>query len=132
MDQDHRLAAPGVCPACGAPYPAGLGGAGCPVCLMRRALGSEAASEGGSPNDGQPQPETGRFEHYELARAQDGAFVELGRGAMGVTYRALDTVLDRTVALKVIEARVAARPEARERFLREARAAARLHHPNVA
>jgi hypothetical protein len=51
---------------------------------------------------------------------------------MGVTYRAVDTVLGHAVALKVIDTRIADRPEARERFLREARAAARLRHPNVA
>jgi serine/threonine protein kinase len=42
------------------------------------------------------------------------------------------TILGNEVALKVIDARIAAHPEARERFLREARAAARLRHPNVA
>ena len=51
---------------------------------------------------------------------------------MGVTYRAIDTVLGHAVALKVIDARIAAHPDARERFLREACAAARLRHPNVA
>ena len=64
--------------------------------------------------------------------AKDGAFDELGRGAMGITYKAFDTVLEHAVALKVIDARIASHPEARERFLREARAAARLRHPNVA
>ena len=58
--------------------------------------------------------------------------MELGRGAMGITYRASDTILGNEVALKVIDARIAALPEARERFLREARAAARLRHPNIA
>jgi serine/threonine protein kinase len=51
---------------------------------------------------------------------------------MGITYKAFDTVLRHAVALKVIDARIAAHLEARERFLREARAAARLRHPNVA
>jgi serine/threonine protein kinase len=74
----------------------------------------------------------GRFDHYELEQGEDGAFEELGRGAMGITYKAFDTVLERAVALKVIDTRIASHPEARERFLREARAAARLRHPNVA
>jgi Protein kinase domain/NACHT domain len=64
--------------------------------------------------------------------AKDGAFEELGRGAMGVTYKAFDTILEHAVALKVIDARIAARADTRERFLREARAAAQLRHPNVA
>jgi serine/threonine protein kinase/Flp pilus assembly protein TadD len=51
---------------------------------------------------------------------------------MAVTYRARDTVLNSIVALKVIDCAIAANPTARTRFLREARAAAQLHHPNVA
>jgi serine/threonine protein kinase len=50
---------------------------------------------------------------------------------MGITFKAFDTVLGNDVALKVIDARIAAQPDARDRFLREARAAASLHHPNV-
>ena len=51
---------------------------------------------------------------------------------MAVTYRARDTVLNSTVALKVISRKLAEDPTARARFLREARAAAQIHHPNVA
>ncbi len=51
---------------------------------------------------------------------------------MGITYRALDVNLGSTVALKVISARYSGQPAARERFRREARAAAQLRHPNVA
>ena len=51
---------------------------------------------------------------------------------MGVTYKALDVNLQMDVALKVISAKFSAHPEARARFLREARAAAKLQHPNVA
>jgi serine/threonine protein kinase len=132
MDPDHSLAAPEVCPACGAPYPAGAVGAGCPVCLLQGALGSEAASEGGSAGQTRAGPEEGRFDHYALVRRSYGAFEELGRGAMGITYRAIDAVLGHAVALKVLDASIATHPQARERFLREARAAARLRHPNVA
>ncbi len=73
-----------------------------------------------------------RFDHYQIATHTDGTPVELGRGAMGVTFKAFDTVLGNYVALKVIDARVATHPEAQGRFLREARAAAQLRHPNVA
>jgi tetratricopeptide (TPR) repeat protein len=56
---------------------------------------------------------------------------ELGRGAMGVVYRALDSQLGRTVAIKVLEKTAGADPRIREYFLREARAIAQLIHPNV-
>jgi serine/threonine protein kinase len=74
-----------------------------------------------------------RFGVYEIERRPDGSPYELGRGAMGVTYRATDTTLQRKVALKIIKSDVAKRNvEARERFMREARAAAALRHENVA
>ena len=72
------------------------------------------------------------YGHFELLMGEDGLPLELGRGAMGTTYRARDTALNRPVALKVIEQSVAEHPAARERFLREARAAAKFQHPNVA
>src|SRR6266566_1660616 len=73
-----------------------------------------------------------RYAHFEAEIGADGFPVELGAGAMAVTYRARDTVLNSTVALKVIDRRVAQNPGARSRFLREARAAAQIRHPNVA
>ncbi|MGB9054787.1 MAG: serine/threonine-protein kinase, partial [Pseudolabrys sp.] len=75
-----------------------------------------------------------KFGDFEIAHCEDGSIWELGRGGMGVTYRARDNVLHRSVALKVIEVPPgAANSEAvRERFLREARAAGALRHPNVA
>jgi eukaryotic-like serine/threonine-protein kinase len=56
---------------------------------------------------------------------------QLGSGAMGVVYRARDQVLDREVALKVMRAESQAFPEMSERFNREARACAKLHHQNI-
>jgi serine/threonine protein kinase len=55
----------------------------------------------------------------------------LGRGGMGVVYEAMDERLGRTVAIKVMRADIARKDSARERFLREARAAAAIDHPNV-
>src|SRR5438093_781035 len=74
-----------------------------------------------------------RFGVYEIERREDGSLYELGRGAMGVTYRATDTTLHRKVALKIIKIGIAGQStEARERFIREARTAAALRHENIA
>jgi hypothetical protein len=73
-----------------------------------------------------------RYAHFEAETGADGFPMELGAGAMAVTYRARDTVLNSLVALKVIDRKVAQNPGARSRFLREARAAANIRHPNVA
>jgi serine/threonine protein kinase len=56
---------------------------------------------------------------------------ELGRGGMGIVYLARDLSLDRPVAIKLLPPALAAVPKLRERFLREARTAARLSHPNI-
>ncbi len=76
--------------------------------------------------------ESVRFQHFEVLRHEDGSLFELGRGAMGVTYKAFDTNLRCFVALKVINAAFLHSEVARQRFMREARAAAALRHPNVA
>src|SRR6266404_9500054 len=69
----------------------------------------------------------------EIERHPDGSLYQLGHGAMGVTYRAVDTTLQRKVALKIINVGIAGRSaEAHEGFLREARAAASLRHENIA
>src|SRR6476620_4030546 len=73
-----------------------------------------------------------KYDHFEVEVGADGFPVELGAGAMAVTYRARDTVLNSEVALKVIDRSAAENPGVRSRFLREARAAAQIHHPNVA
>jgi serine/threonine-protein kinase len=71
-----------------------------------------------------PKELTGQIGKYEILRT-------LGRGAMGHVYVAHDTVLDRDVALKVMVAQIADDPELKQRFEREARAIAKMTHPNV-
>ena len=56
---------------------------------------------------------------------------EIGRGGMGVVYRALDTLLERNVAVKVMSEAAALGTPGRARLLREAKAAAKLNHPNI-
>src|SRR5450759_1315581 len=55
----------------------------------------------------------------------------LGAGGMGEVYRARDTRLDRTVAIKVLNAALSASPDLKARFEREARAISQLNHPNI-
>ena len=86
----------------------------CPVCLLRQALGGKSDS-------GEPAPVSRRLEHYELVTDEDGKPIELGRGAMGVTYKAFDVDLRCPVALKLISERYLGDESARLRFLREAR-----------
>src|SRR5580692_5037685 len=124
-----------VCGACGSKFSAASENAFCPVCMLREALAGEVES-GESSFEGAVKPTlekaVQRFEHYELVTDQDGNPVELGRGAMGVTYKAFDVDLRCPVTLKVISERYLGDESARLRFLREARAAASVRHPNVA
>jgi Protein kinase domain len=107
----------------------------CPVCMLRKALASGVGS-GESPTEDILKPTLDqavqRFEHYELVKGEDGKPTELGRGAMGVTYKAVDVDLHCPVTLKVISERYVGDESARLRFLREARAAASVRHQNVA
>src|SRR6516225_981402 len=121
-----------TCPNCGAALDeTPTGGFGCLSCLLRAGIGSEEETVHGSAPDALEGDL--RFGVYEIDRREDGSFYELGRGAMGVTYRATDTSLERKVALKIIKTDIAKRSaDARERFTREARAAAALRHENVA
>ncbi|MEO7648728.1 MAG: serine/threonine-protein kinase, partial [Gemmatimonadaceae bacterium] len=78
--------------------------------------------------------ETPNQEFLELQEALAGRYSlerELGRGGMGVVYLAREVRLDRPVALKLLPATFAAQRSLRERFLREARTAARLSHPHI-
>jgi hypothetical protein len=107
----------------------------CPVCILREGLaGGVESGESSFEEAVKPTPERmiQRFEHYELAKGEDGKPVELGRGAMGITYKAFDVDLHCPVTLKVISERYLGDESARLRFLREARAAASVRHPNVA
>lgn len=73
-----------------------------------------------------------QFAPLAAALAQEFALeAELGRGGMGVVFRATDLMLDRSVALKVLPPSLGSDPEVRARFLREARTAGQLSHPHI-
>src|SRR6266446_6637902 len=99
----------------------------CLACLLRGGLN-------GPVEESVAERDSLVFSDFEIARREDGSFWELGCGAMGVTYRATDKVLHRALAWKLIETPAAAggSKAVREGFLREARSAAALKHPNVA
>jgi tRNA A-37 threonylcarbamoyl transferase component Bud32 len=141
--EEDRSAKPEIrtCPACGTKFSATTKRVACPVCILRGVAGGECvtveepASQSGSEQcsgETWSAPLARRFENYELALDGHGRPIELGRGAMGITYKALDVDLRCPVTLKVISERYVADESARRRFLREARAAACVHHPNVA
>jgi hypothetical protein len=96
----------------------------CPVCLLRKGLAggieSGESSVSGDTLKSIPDQPAQRFDHYELVAGEDGTPVELGRGAMGVTYKAFDINLGCPVTLKVISERYLGDESARLRFLREA------------
>jgi Protein kinase domain len=122
-----------TCPSCGNDFSGAM--EFCPVCMLRKALADGVESGESSTEDTlKPTPEQAeqRFEHYRLVTGEDGKPVELGRGAMGVTYKAFDVDLHCPVTLKVISEKYLGDESARLRFLREARAAASVRHPNVA
>jgi WD40 repeat protein/tRNA A-37 threonylcarbamoyl transferase component Bud32 len=123
-----------TCPTCKTPLSADVLGRFCLVCMLRGAIDEtvEFAEEDFAVSTPVDVSSEYGFEHYELVKGEDGKPIELGRGAMAVTYKAFDVDLRCTVTLKVISERYLGDESARLRFLREARAAASLRHPNVA
>jgi predicted amidophosphoribosyltransferase len=80
-----------ICPSCGNEFSEAI--EFCPVCMLRKALADGVESGESSVSQDTVEPATlkepaRRFEHYELVTGEDGKPVELGRGAMGVTYKA--------------------------------------------
>src|SRR5262252_3582960 len=108
-----------VCESCGSPIDTpSAGDLGCIACLIGTGLDAEA-EQGDTAFASAPD----QLGAYTIEHHPDGSVWELGHGAMGITYRAIDKALDRPVALKIIN--IDGRPrtaEARERFMREARA----------
>jgi len=109
-----------TCPSCGNEFSGTI--EFCPVCMLRKALaGGVESGESSASEDTVRPPPVHRFENYELMLDEEGRPIELGHGAMGVTYKALDVDLRCPVTLKVISERYLGDESARLRFLREAR-----------
>ena len=121
------------CPLCQAEVPADAADGLCPECLFRQAIlvhpeGGERETTGWTPARAFVPPPPA-----ELARRFPslGVLELLGQGGMGAVYKARQTKLDRLVAVKILPPEVARDPAFAERFLREARALARLNHPQI-
>jgi serine/threonine protein kinase/Tfp pilus assembly protein PilF len=122
----------GTCANCGRPLTQ-VGPKGeCLRCLADLGFLSDNREPEKSDTGRRLMPGPLNYDQFEVEVGADGFPIELGSGAIATTYRARDTVLNSMVALKVIDREVAKMPGARSRFLREARAAAQIHHPNVA
>lgn len=122
----------GTCAICGRPLTQ-VGPQGeCLRCLADLGFLSGSQEPGQSETPRRLTPGPLKYDHFEVEVGADGFPIELGSGAIATTYRARDTVLNSPVALKVIDRKVAKIPGVRSRFLREARAAAQIRHPNVA
>src|SRR5437016_11441176 len=117
-----------TCPTCGGPLTQGK----CLRCLISLGFLSDSQQPEKSQTGRRLTPGPLKYDHFEVEMGVYGFPLELRSGAIAVTYRARDTVLNSVVALKVIDRKIAQMPGVRSRFLREARAAAQIRHPNVA
>ena len=114
------------CPQCGAPLPSGVLAGLCPACLLKQGTATDTAVP----------PEIPQFQPPSIAELaklfpQLEILALIGRGGMGAVYRARQPTLDRIVALKILPPQAAEGPGFVERFNREARALAKLNHPNI-
>jgi|GEM_PF-5482548 len=116
-----------TCPQCHAQLPPDAPEGLCPRCLIRSVAGLSAppaATEVDFPDIGNLADVARRLPQFEIIEL-------LGQGGMGVVYKARQPALDRFVALKILPPGDALTPDFLERFRREARALAKLSHPNI-
>src|SRR4051812_3316970 len=116
-----------LCPECGKPVPADSHHQLCPACLIAQAMASR--SVGGEPiaaATAPPSPDeiAGKFPQFEILEC-------LGRGGMGVVYKARQKSLNRLVAIKILAPEREHDARFAERFAREAELLAQLSHPHI-
>jgi predicted Ser/Thr protein kinase len=114
------------CPQCGAPLPSGVLAGLCPACLFKQGAAPDTAAKSEAAQFQPPgiQEISRLFPQLEILSL-------IGKGGMGAVYRARQPALDRIVALKILPPQVATGSNFVERFNREARALAKLNHPNI-
>jgi len=114
------------CPQCGARLPVDAPEGLCPACLLQRGFATEGGAPAGPSSFVPPSvPELAKlFPQLEILEC-------LGCGGMGAVYKARQPRLERFVALKILAPEKQSDPQFAERFEREARALARLNHPNI-
>lgn len=115
------------CPQCGAPLPSGVLAGLCPSCLLKQGAAADTGVEPEGPATFLPPS----LEEVARMFPQLEILALLGKGGMGVVYKARQPTLDRFVALKILPPQTAAGSGFIERFNREARALAKLTHPNI-
>ncbi len=119
-----------ICSTCGKRIPTNTPGGTCPVCMLglgvHEATRDQNERSGPSTSFAIPSVEqlVGKFPNLEIEYL-------IGQGGMGAVYRARQTNLDRTVALKILSPQLDIHPEFAERFMREARTLAKLTHPHI-
>ena len=123
MSEENR------CPECGAPLPARTPQGLCPGCLLKRGVettppASDAGQASGDFTPPTPEQLAAQFPDLEILEF-------IGRGGMGMVYKARQKHLGRLVALKILLPKIARDPAFAERFAREARAMAMLSHPHI-
>ena len=114
-----------TCPQCGKAMPADAPGGLCPSCVMAMNMASETllrTAEYSAPPS--PQEIAERFPNFEILEC-------LGRGGMGVIYKARQKTLDREVAIKILAGEWQDDAAFAERFEREAKTLAQMSHPNI-
>src|SRR5262249_42738566 len=113
-----------TCPTCGATLPGDAPESLCPRCLLRVALEPSPSPRGGGFTPPAVKELAPHFPQLEIIGL-------IGHGGMGAVYKARQIKLDRLVALKILPHQPGDDPAFAERFVREARALARLQHPHI-